>query len=129
MQSNWDVLARDSRRAAELLKEAGCIRSCLSRAYYSAYAVVTWRLLLDGHTVSSGDYPNPGHEQLLQLARNNLPKVLRYEVERCLKRLRAFRLAADYDESGNWSEQDAVIALQLLNKINRLVTGDRERGP
>jgi hypothetical protein len=43
----WEDLARSSMRAAQRLMDSGVdddLRSCVSRAYYAAYAAVTPRL-------------------------------------------------------------------------------------
>src|SRR5687768_7294946 len=100
--STWTEMAKDSLEAAKELKEIGRIRSSLSRAYYSAYALITEELLRSGYTVSTGRYPNPAHEQLATMAKFNLDPARfseqsRRQIGHGLRTLRQLRTAADYD--------------------------------
>jgi hypothetical protein len=123
---NWRDIAVDSLEAAKELKESGRVRSSLSRAYYSAYALITGELQGAGHTVSAGDRANPAHEQLVVMARNNLDgaqfdAAVRSRIASGLRSLRQLRVAADYDPESTLSAEDALFAVRELSRIHRLL--------
>jgi uncharacterized protein (UPF0332 family) len=126
----WPEMAIESLDAAKKLKESGHARSALSRAYYSAYALLTGELQRTKHTVSVGIRPNPSHEQLAKLAKANLDRTrydeqARLRLARGLRKLKQLRIAADYDPESSLTVDDAVIALRELNQMHRKVVGQR----
>jgi len=101
----WDSLA-----AAKGLRADGRVRSCLSRAYYSAYAAVTAEL--PRASIGGEGRSNPTHLQLAKMAKHNLDpsrfgEPVRREVARRLRRLQSLRIAADYDPEGSLNASDA----------------------
>jgi uncharacterized protein (UPF0332 family) len=120
----WADLAKNNLSAAKALHEGGFVRGSLNRSYYSAYAGITGALVEAGHSVNSGDRPNPRHDQLQSLARNNLAQRARKEVSRNLNRLRAFREAADYDPASSLESQDSLIGVQYATRILALIGGE-----
>ncbi len=126
----WSEMATDNLEAAKALKDSGSIRSALSRAYYSAYALLTGELQRGGQTISIGPRPNPAHEQLVTLARHNLDtsrydERSRLQVARGLRVLRQLRTAADYDPESVLTVDDAVIALRHLSRMHRTLGGEQ----
>jgi uncharacterized protein (UPF0332 family) len=121
--SKWLDISTDSLEAAKDLKESGRVRSSLSRAYYSAYALVTGELQRTGHNVAAGDRPNPAHEQLITMAKHNLvvDAGVRLRVAGMLRMLRQLRTAADYDPQATLAVEDAVFALKELSRLHRML--------
>ncbi len=120
--SDWADIANDSLAAAKELKESGRVRSCLSRAYYSAYAGVTGELVSCLGSIGPNGRENPGHEQVVKMVKHNLnPERFslkqRQELGRCFKRLLSFRIEADYDPSSSLDEQDAVLSLKHASRV------------
>lgn len=121
--ATWLELAKQNLDAAKQLHDTSQVRSCLNRAYYCAYAQITGVLVGAGQTVSSKGRSNPGHEQLLQLARHNLATEVRSGVTRRLRRLRSFRLAADYDPESELSSAESLEAVQAASEILKVTGG------
>lgn len=88
--------------AKRLLRNSDDHRSCVSRAYYSAYQAATAVCIEHG---DSADFPdgwnNPTHEQLPNLIANNGEIKLdpRRTVLKILRELRYLREDADYRDS------------------------------
>lgn len=121
--ATWSDIAQENLAAAKQLHGAEHVRSCLNRAYYCAYAHLTGVLVDAGHTVSSGNRANPGHQQLIELTRHNLPRGVGAGVVRMLRRLVSFRLAADYDPESQLSQTESLEALRSASKIMELTGG------
>jgi len=99
---SWFDISRDNLKAARLAKTHGHWRTASSRAYYAAYAALTGEFEQDGTVQFRYEGNNPGHQQLLALAANNLDAKRyshrdRREIVRSLKRLQGLRTTADYN--------------------------------
>lgn len=127
--ASWADMALDSLAAAKGLRAGGHVRSCLSRAYYSAYAAVTAELPRD--SIGSAGRSNPTHLQLAKMAKHNLDPArfgepVRRDVARRLRRLQSLRIAADYDPEGSLDVSDAAESVMNAEWIVRTV--GRARG-
>lgn len=126
----WSAMGRESLAAAKRLMDAGHVRSCLSRAYYSAYATVTGAMMSQGMTVSIGERPNPSHEQLPMLLRHNLDRRrfddrTRRDLSQRLRTLRRFRIVADYGPQEFLDRTHALACLRDASIIaDRLGEGE-----
>lgn len=121
--ATWSELAQDNLNAAKALHKDGFVRSCMNRAFYSAYAGITGALHSSGFTVSSDERPNPSHHQLQVMARNNLDEKIRKTVSRDLNRLLAFRVVADYDPMSSLEAQDSLMAVQCASRVIAAIGG------
>ena len=132
--ASWSDLAKSNLEAAKLLMRESQFRSCLNRAYYSAYAAATDELARTGVSVASAERPNPSHDQLLKLVRSNLPERrfsdrTRQELTGRLKRLRTFREMADYEPDSSVDKTEALQALTWASECQRrLQEGDHGAG-
>ncbi len=119
--AQWREISRNSRKAAQRLLEAECYRSCVSRAYYAAYAAITSALVQQGITLAyQGN--NPSHLSLPALVVNNLtflPLTIRFDLNKALRRLYAARIGADYDPAADVGE---AAALAMLRDLTRILT-------
>jgi uncharacterized protein (UPF0332 family) len=127
--TTWHDIARDSRNAAnELVRTRH--RSCVSRAYYAAYAKVTHLLVQTGVPMPLGrEGPNhPGHlptraandkgirQMIVQnLAQFNLNK--RRALSEIIGELYTLRLYGDYRPSQEVDAADAREAVSMMNTV------------
>ena len=109
--------------ATKLLNEEH-LRSCVSRAYYSAYCAVAGELIKQGVTFSRG-WNNPAHDQLpeLILHNTNLPCNLRFQLNKALRRLRRGREDADYRPHVPVERPDAIRFLHDAGFVVRALGG------
>ena len=93
----WRELSEDSLQAAETLLQDGRYRSCVSRAYYTAYCAVTHEIVQKLTTFSYGRN-NPSHELLPSYIQNNLTisRIKKDIVSTLTSLLRLYREDADY---------------------------------
>ena len=113
MKRGWKPVCIDAFIAAKELKAHP--RSCISRAYYAAYAAVA-NALVDSKGVR---FPmgrdGPGHEQLPNLVANHLGKKLDFGtiklIKTALRRLYNARVYADYKPDSVLTQTEATEAL------------------
>ncbi|MEM1213004.1 MAG: HEPN domain-containing protein [Planctomycetota bacterium] len=108
----WAQLGRDNYAAAQLLLEAGQLRSSISRAYYAVYSVITHYFSSTRNVDFAYGGNNPSHAQMLALALNNLDtKTLSEAVRRDLRSqvrgMQRRRVIADYAPTHTVDKQDA----------------------
>jgi uncharacterized protein (UPF0332 family) len=111
---SWAEIGKDSLAAAKEIKHRS--RSCLSRAYFAAFAAVT-QALIDSKGVS---FPvgreGPRHADILDLIKNHLGKQLGHTkikaIITAMRRLRQIRILADYRASRNFKQTDVLSALR-----------------
>lgn len=118
---SWKVLSRDNFISAKRLYEAGLWRSAVSRAYYSVFAAVTFRLPT---TVIPQRLTAPRHRDLPVLITGHfgwLQWHQREAIRAAAQRAYAARLLADYNPTrlvdrrmAKQSVQDAVGVLKRL---------------
>jgi uncharacterized protein (UPF0332 family) len=113
--ATWSDLASASLEAAKLLLDHRMHRSCISRAYYAAYAALTQ--VLKPHQKSFVFAKNnPSHDQLLKFTVHNLdakrygPKR-RQQLSSSTRLLQSLRIRADYMPD---QPVDHSLALQAL---------------
>lgn len=118
--ASWAQMSLDSLKAANDLHKIGRARSAASRAYFAAYAAVTSKLPR-GMVFAEGR-PNPSHSRLHEVASNNaashLSPLLRRDLARIVRTLRANRVASDYDQG---TTVDDTTALQSVRHAARVL--------
>lgn len=126
--ASWQLISFDSRKAAQRLLEAECYRSCVSRAYYAAYAAITSALIRQGIALGHGGN-NPGHAGLPIYVLNNLtrlPLTTRFEINKALRRLYRARAEADYVAAAMVDRLAAKKMLRDLNRVLQLLGAERK---
>jgi uncharacterized protein (UPF0332 family) len=123
--ATWEELSQDSLRAAKLLAKEGHFRSSISRAYYAAYCAIAGELATRGTSFPYG-WNNPSHEQLPDLVAHNLPlpRGVRHQMNRNIRRLRNAREDADYRPGAPSGWAIAIECLQLSAWITRTLEID-----
>jgi uncharacterized protein (UPF0332 family) len=112
----WRDLAKDNRTAANELFTVKRYRSCVSRAYYAAYAEITHALLQANVTMPAGR-GNPRHGALATNVEGHLTRVpLRWRLSAAIRRLYRLRIVADYVPGLALQESEARIAMGLMNE-------------
>lgn len=98
----WTDMSRESFRAAAQLRRLKWRRSCVSRAYYAAFAAVTAEVR-KRERVFPGGYAHPPHKQMSRYIKRyltHLPKRARRELATTVGRLYAARLDAELSTGG-----------------------------
>ncbi len=127
--STWYDVAIDSRKAAnELVRTRH--RSCLSRAYYAAYAKVTDMLVQQGVTMPDGREgpPHPGHlptgeakhkgiRQLIVEKLTEFDPPKRRALSELVGELYTLRLYADYRPSQEIDAAEAREAVSMMTTV------------
>lgn len=125
MPNSWFDLAADARKAANRLVSDN-YRSCLSRAYYAAYAKVTFDLSgVAGVNFPVGDEgpKHPGRtgtggiRRLIEGNLISLDTPRRVKLSELMGRLYVMRCAADYRLSINVDSRNAREAISIMNTI------------
>jgi uncharacterized protein (UPF0332 family) len=116
---SWKIVCIDAFKAAQNLKAYP--RSCISRAYYAAYAAAAYALVSSKGVVFALGRDGPGHEQLPNLVGNHLATELDFRtlkmVKKALRRLYSARLQADYKPNALLSHLEATQALLDANTV------------
>lgn len=99
-------------------------RSCSSRAYFAAYALLT-ALFRGQVTFAHGDN-NPSHDQLYALVSNNLPRdkmsvIERRELKRQLRVLLRNRLVADYEPGSTVDRSVAMLSVRSASRVAQIL--------
>jgi len=115
----WSEMAEESWLAANELRTSGRLRSCVSRAYYSAYAQATASLERQGIRFKEAR-DGPTHASLADLVVTNLKfdRKQKYQTRRALLSLYKARVQADYFKE-DVDESFAVRALRDASMIGR----------
>lgn len=116
---NWLDVARDSRKAANVLTTGEYFRSAVSRAYYAAYSKVSQELVDLGVSMPER-WEGPKHGKLRPTVEANLTTLAqdkRVALSRILGRLYALRLYADYFPSTRVEVKEAREAITLMKKV------------
>jgi len=119
-------MGEDNLRAAKNLLDQRRLRSCVSRAYFSAFSILTHKLSLIFDEFSQGR-PGPSHRKLLKLTAHNLKvgnKRVHGKIQEAIHELQKARIAADYhpeltlDESvARKSVQQAGFIIEQMKKM------------
>lgn len=121
---SWDDLGRNSRRAAQDLKERSP-RSCVSRAYYAVFSVLNERLLPQEAPPQS--YETHAHRRLPDLIEDHLlaqnPRGRR-SLRTTVRRLYNARLDADYRLSRTVDDAIALSAFRDAKAVFQLLGVD-----
>jgi uncharacterized protein (UPF0332 family) len=123
--ATWNDLAQDNTLAANETFDTHRWRTCISRAYYAAYAAVTQELIAQGMTMPKAQ-PNPHHASLPKLVTHNLytlKQPVRWQLADAIEKLYKLRIIADYIPQVNMEERDARIALGLMQQAFRCIRG------
>ncbi|HEV8608267.1 MAG TPA: HEPN domain-containing protein [Tepidisphaeraceae bacterium] len=113
----WDQIGRNTRKAAQLLKDAD-LRSCVSRSYYAAFSVLNQRLLR--HERPPRLYETHSHRHIPDLIEVHLlPRnaQARRSLRTTVVRLYNARLDADYRLSRTVDQAVALNALRDVKSI------------
>ena len=120
MVASWKQTALATLATAKQLRNSDDHRSCVSRAYYSAYQAATAICIEHG---DSADFPdgwnNPTHKQLPNLIANNGDLTLdtRIWIRKILCELRYLREIADYRIGMTVNEGSTLSALLVADSI------------
>jgi uncharacterized protein (UPF0332 family) len=125
----WYDVATDSRKAANELVRSR-YRSCLSRAYYAAYAKVTHLLVQKGEAMPDGREgpPHPGHlptgeakhkgiRQLIMEKLTEIDVAKRRALSELIGELYTLRLYGDYRPSQQIDAVEAREAVSMMNTV------------
>lgn len=116
----WLEVARDSRKAANVLTTDKYFRSAVSRAYYAAYSKVSQELA-DAGLNFPADREGPSHSKLRPMVESNLTTLgderKRIALSRILGQLYALRIFADYSPSTKVEGREAREAASLMKKV------------
>jgi hypothetical protein len=98
-------------------------RSCISRAYYAAYAGATAALVAADVQVGDAARPNPSHARLASLVKHNLDSKRfsnadRSDLARRVRNLRRTRELAEYDPR---CTVDGSMALQSVRDASVVI--------
>jgi len=119
----WRDLGKNNRTAANQLFESKQWRSSISRAYYAVYSSVTDALLSVPIAMPAGK-EGPHHLPLPVMIGNNLTLLNagdRWKLSGVVNELYGMRCIADYRPSITVEDDEARIALGLLNQACRLL--------
>ncbi len=119
----WTEIGLSSLRAAKALRP-NQPRSCVSRAYYAAHAVLTGALVGVGGYLPTGARQTPPHHAQAQLIGAHLGSggtgFVR-ELRKVIRRLYARRLDADYRCTVSVDSQMATEALRDASTVFRIL--------
>ncbi|RPI63315.1 MAG: HEPN domain-containing protein [Planctomycetaceae bacterium] len=123
--ADWNTMASNSYKAANLLMQEQCDRSCISRAYYAAYSRATKALAMSGGATFSAGREGPTHSGLPGMVETHLASLgeHRWRVSDYLRTLYMLRLIADYRPSDEIENTDARKALELMGLVFVLTKG------
>jgi uncharacterized protein (UPF0332 family) len=119
-------MSEASFRAAETLRKLRNRRSCVSRAYYAAFAAVTSEVRKRTTAFPRG-YEHPPHPQIGSYVKRHLTrfgKKDRSHIRDALSRLRSARLIADYRQNPDPDEalmRSAVLDARFVLKKLELI--------
>ncbi len=125
--ADWDDIARDSLKAAQLFADGNHFRSCASRAYYAAFSAVSFAL--QSQAPFERWRETPAHRMVTRLVEVHLAESLTRRGLRELKaritRLYNERINADYKSgltvdmsTALQSQQDAHSVCRALGVID-----------
>lgn len=114
---SWSDLGSECLRSARILRERGCARSTLSRAYYSVYADVSRALASAGVNMAAGR-AGPAHSRVVNLVVTHLKAWLSApdlgRLSFLLTELYRLRLIADYVPAIDATDWDARHSIGYL---------------
>lgn len=122
----WLDLAWDARNAANELFIQERFRSCISRAYYAAYAKVTHELVFTARLTMPADREGPSHpgrlgtggiRRMIETSMPNMQQNKRVKLSALIGRLYTLRIDADYKPSVTVENRDAREALGIMKVI------------
>ena len=122
--AQWRETALKTLKTAKHLRERDDYRSCVSRAYYTAYQAATSICILHGDAANfARGWHNPAHEHLPELIDNNgdLALPVRRRVVKHLDNLRALRETADYRMGYTIDAASALTAVKVADNLFNLL--------
>ena len=119
--ATWQEIGQDSFSAAQTLYEQKRYRSSVSRSYYAAFSVLTYRLTQAGASFG-GLQETPTHQAVPKLMKQHLTLSDRKMISSIaiIRRLYARRIAADYqrrttdDMTAREAIRDTVTLFRIL---------------
>ena len=120
MTGTWHAVATDNFKAAGEAKTCGRWRTCVSRAYYSAYSTIASGLARHGITHREGRM-GPEHNQVPALVKKLVPRELGSAVSDLIISLRRLRERADYHPEDDIDLLEANTAISLLRKLRTMI--------
>jgi len=116
----WRDMAQDCFDAASHLRANHHWRSCVSRAYYAAFSVVT-AALVDRGVTPRRDYGTWSHTDLPDVAVTHLlaSDAASANLGFAIRRLYRLRIAADYTPDIAFTQQEALEATGLMSQVFR----------
>lgn len=118
----WREMSMENLRAAKSLLDNGCLRSCVNRAYFAAYAAITSELVKLKRVEFAQGRKNPSHDQVLTMLVHNLGAkrfgmgTLR-QLNTAVRSLRRARLVADYVPGEAIDKELALMAVKDASKV------------
>jgi uncharacterized protein (UPF0332 family) len=118
---SWRDIADDNFASASQLKASENWRSCISRAYYAAFSVVTQELIIRGLTprVEYGTWAHQSLPMMLQAHLNSSSETAAANLASALERLYRLRLIADYRPELRVGRREAFVATGLMSQVFR----------
>jgi uncharacterized protein (UPF0332 family) len=120
MPDIWLELARDARKAANILVTEDRYRSSGSRAYYAAYSKVTHELVVTARLPMPPEREGPSHRRvrpIIETSMPNMPQPKRDKLSELIGRMYTLRIDADYKPSSEVGISEARAAISMMNAV------------
>src|SRR5436190_22725016 len=120
MPETWLDVARDARKAANVLATDGRFRSCVARAYYAAYSKVSHELAFTAGLQMPPGREGPSHARLRPLIETSMPNMAqpkREKLSELVGRLYTMRVDADYKPSTRVEDAEAREAISIMKTV------------
>lgn len=125
ISQGWLQVGESALDAADALYRIGNFRSCVSRAYYAAFAFLASALVRQSGINFREGYEGPEHKPLSDLVANHLGRALsprdRSPVRLGVRTLYAARVIADYRPREAVNADLAVEGLKIANTIAKAI--------
>ena len=123
MAAIWLELARDARKAANMLVDDGHHRSAVARAYYAVYSKVTHGLTATAGLTMAAGREGPSHNgrhgirPLVEGSMPNMNQARRDKLSELVGRLYTMRIDADYKPSARVEAREAREAISIMRTV------------
>ena len=120
MSETWLELARDARKAANVLATYDFYRSAVSRAYYAAYSKVAHELVVTAGLAMPPGRQGPSHGRIRPVIETSMPNMTqdkREKLSELVGRLYTLRIDADYKPSLEVEIAEAREEISIMKTI------------
>ncbi len=120
MPETWLELARDSRKAANMLVTEDRFRSAVARAYYAAYSKVAHELAVTAGLAMPPGREGPSHSRIRPVIETSMPNMIqskRDKLSELIGRLYTLRIDADYKPSSEVDISEARAAISMMSTV------------